>query len=80
MNERVERDRIFKRYTTQCAACGIPSTHFTGYVFHAQTKGGRMLDFCNIDCCEAYEKDHDKHVDRRGAGEHTKRKRREQNG
>lgn len=75
MNESIERNRIWKRFTTQCASCGIPSTHFQGYVFQAQTKGGRMLTFCNIDCCQAYENDHDKHVDRRGAIEHTKRKR-----
>lgn len=79
MNERVEKNRIWKRFTTQCAECGIPSTHLTGYVFQAMTKGGRLLTFCQIDCCEAYERDHDKHVDRRGAVEHTRQKR-NQNG
>ncbi len=80
MNERIEKDRVWKRFTVQCAQCGTPNQLFTGYVFQAETKGGRRLTFCNIDCCEEYEKDIDKRVDRRGAIAATKRKKEARNG
>lgn len=57
----------WKEFPTECAECGQHRKRGRGWMFVGMTPEGEMKIFCNVDCCDLWEKSGDNTNARRAA-------------
>ena len=63
----LRQDNFWREYTTQCSNCARLEKRKSGFIFTGMTPRGEMKTFCNVDCCNEWEKKDDNTNSRREA-------------
>lgn len=66
---------FWREFKTKCANCGLERNRGRGWMFVGMTPEGEMNIFCNVDCCDMWEKAGDNTNARRAAIKAQKAKR-----